>query len=77
MPENTNYLAWKCKNEECSKIFFLPGRVTEEIRPLASRPSFTEEITRKIKESPCCPFCFSPNFEPYPTEIKKMENKTP
>lgn len=69
------HIAWKCKNPECKKLFYALGRLTKETRPPPNRTAFLDETTREIRESPCCPFCFSLEFEPCIIEIKNPEAK--
>jgi len=47
-------MPFKCKNPECGKTFPLPGRISEEKRPASG---FIPDVTRRIVEKPCCPFC--------------------
>jgi hypothetical protein len=53
---------FKCKNPECGRIFLFVGRISEEKRPMPSFPP-GQEVTRIITESPCCPHCYSKDFE--------------
>jgi len=53
-------MPFKCKNPECGKTFPLPGRISEEKRPASG---FIPDVTRRIVEKPCCPFCESIEFE--------------
>jgi len=55
-------MPFKCKNPECGRVFLMLGRVSEEKRPPPSSVPF-QEIIRIIYESPCCPHCYSKEFE--------------
>lgn len=55
---------FRCKNPDCRRTFLFLGRISEEKRPLPSfSPVGTAEVVRVITESPCCPFCYSKDFE--------------
>jgi len=59
-------MPWKCLNKECGRVFEVLGRISIEKKPLPVSRGWTEEVTRIISESPCCPHCQSLEFELVP-----------
>jgi hypothetical protein len=56
-------MTWKCRDENCGRTFEVLGRISTEKKPLPVNRGWTEEVTRIIIDSPCCPFCQSLEFE--------------
>lgn len=58
--------AWKCKNEDCSKIFYIPAR-----KLLKFKAEFYRDA--ESVEKACCPHCLSIEFEPITVKLPKFK----